>query len=89
MGIWFLIYMAKTHFENLQVYKLSEDLADEIWGIVATWDHLAKRRLGPRMFDLQIVSALIWPKEADAGVIRTIGVSYEYQEGRYMKPGIG
>ncbi len=49
MGIWFLIYMAKTHFENLQVYKLSEDLADEIWGIVATWDHLAKTTVGAQI----------------------------------------
>ena len=29
--------MEKTNFENLQIYKLSEKLADEIWNIVLRW----------------------------------------------------
>ena len=44
--------MAKTNFENLKVYQLAEKLADEIWGIVIKWDHLAKNTVG-----LQIVKA--------------------------------
>jgi hypothetical protein len=34
--------LAKTNFEILQVYQLSERLADEIWNIVDTWEPFAK-----------------------------------------------
>jgi four helix bundle protein len=38
--------MSRTNFENLRVYKLSEELADEIWKIVAHWDAFAKDTVG-------------------------------------------
>jgi four helix bundle protein len=41
--------MKKTHFENLQVYQLSEKLADEIWKIVLTWNNLAKNTVGAQI----------------------------------------
>jgi four helix bundle protein len=41
--------MTKTHFENLQVYQLSEKLSDEIWKIVLTWDNLAKNTVGAQI----------------------------------------
>jgi len=41
--------MAKTNFENLRVYKLSEDLADEIWDIALKWDHFAKDTVGKQV----------------------------------------
>jgi four helix bundle protein len=41
--------MAKSEFENLQVYQLAEDLADRIWGIVATWDPFSKRTVGNQL----------------------------------------
>src|SRR6266849_6198681 len=34
--------MERTNFERLDVYNLSESLADEIWKVVAKWDHFAK-----------------------------------------------
>jgi hypothetical protein len=34
--------MARTRFEDLHVYCLSEDLADGIWNIVLQWDQFAK-----------------------------------------------
>ena len=34
--------MSRPNFQNLQVYKLSEKLADEIWNIVRDWDYFAK-----------------------------------------------
>ena len=40
---------AKTNFENLRVYKLSEQLADEIWDIVFNWDNLAKDTVGKQI----------------------------------------
>jgi four helix bundle protein len=41
--------MARTNFENLQVYQLSEKLADEIWDVVIAWDYFAKDTVGKQM----------------------------------------
>ena len=41
--------MEKTNFENLQIYQLSERLADEIWQIVVEWTNLAKDTVGKQM----------------------------------------
>lgn len=38
--------MSKSNFENLRVYKLSEELADVIWDIVVNWDAFAKDTVG-------------------------------------------
>lgn len=41
--------MERTNFERLQVYQLSEKLADEIWNIVVTWDSFAKDIVGKQI----------------------------------------
>jgi four helix bundle protein len=41
--------MKKTHFENLQVYQIAENLADEIWKIVVDWENLAKITVGAQI----------------------------------------
>jgi four helix bundle protein len=41
--------MAKSEFENLQVYQLAEELSDRIWDIVAEWDHFAKNTVGQQL----------------------------------------
>jgi four helix bundle protein len=41
--------MGKTNFENLRVYKLSEELADEIWEIVLGWNAFAKDTVGKQI----------------------------------------
>jgi len=41
--------VAKTNFESLQVYKLAEKLADEIWNIVVIWNQFAKGTVGKQM----------------------------------------
>lgn len=41
--------MERTKFEELQVYRLSEKLADEIWQIVGEWDYFAKDTLGKQI----------------------------------------
>ena len=38
--------MAKSNFENLRVYQLSEDLADRIWEVVIGWDKFARDTVG-------------------------------------------
>jgi four helix bundle protein len=41
--------MERTNFEKLQVYQLSEKLADSIWEIVVTWDFFAKDTVGKQI----------------------------------------
>ena len=41
--------MAKTNFEGLQVYQLSERLADEIWNVVGGWNDFAKNTVGKQI----------------------------------------
>jgi four helix bundle protein len=38
--------MAGPAFEQLEVYKLAEELADEIWRLVLTWSPFARETLG-------------------------------------------
>ena len=38
--------MSKTNFQKLDVYRLAEKIADEIWNIVSDWDEFAKNTVG-------------------------------------------
>jgi four helix bundle protein len=59
--------MGRPNFEKLEVYQLSEKLADEIWYIVKEWDYFTKDTIGK-----QIIRA------ADS-----IGANIAEGEGRY------
>jgi four helix bundle protein len=41
--------MARTNFENLRVYKLSEKLADHIWDIALEWSVFARDTVGKQL----------------------------------------
>ena len=41
--------MARTNFENLRVYNLSEQLANQIWDIVIGWEYFAKDTVGKQI----------------------------------------
>ncbi|MGH9967197.1 MAG: four helix bundle protein [Pyrinomonadaceae bacterium] len=41
--------MEKTNFENLQIYKLSEKLSDQLWKIVLRWEVLARDTVGKQL----------------------------------------
>ena len=41
--------MSRTRFENLEIYQLSEKLADLIWICVLTWDKFAKDTVGEQI----------------------------------------
>jgi hypothetical protein len=63
--------MAKTRFENLRVYQISESLADEIWEIVIGWDNLRKIRSAGKLFVPPIQSGRTSRKAKDAEAFRT------------------
>ena len=41
--------MERTNFEKLQVYQLSEKLADNVWHIVIGWDSFARDTVGKQI----------------------------------------
>ncbi len=41
--------MGRPDFENLEVYKLSEKLANLIWDIVSDWNYFAKDTIGKQI----------------------------------------
>lgn len=41
--------MGRPDFEDLEVYRLSEKLANEIWHIVKQWDNFAKETMGKQI----------------------------------------
>ncbi|QSJ19849.1 four helix bundle protein [Nostoc sp. UHCC 0702] len=41
--------MGRPDFEDLQVYKLSEKLGNEIWKIVMGWDNFSKDTIGKQI----------------------------------------
>jgi four helix bundle protein len=41
--------MARTNFEKLEIYRLSERLADLIWDIASAWHHLARDTVGKQL----------------------------------------
>jgi four helix bundle protein len=41
--------MDKTNFEKLRIYELAEELADNIWDIVAHWDSFARDTVGKQI----------------------------------------
>jgi four helix bundle protein len=41
--------MARSNFENLAVYQLSEQVADNVWDIVKRWPVLAKDTVGKQL----------------------------------------
>ena len=41
--------MAKSNFESLRVYQLSENLADQIWPIVLKWNIFSRDTVGKQL----------------------------------------
>lgn len=41
--------MARTNFEKLRVYQLSEKLADQIWQVVLGWNNFARDTVGKQV----------------------------------------
>jgi four helix bundle protein len=41
--------MARSAFETLEIYTLSERVADEVWRIVMRWDHFSRDTVGKQL----------------------------------------
>jgi four helix bundle protein len=41
--------VSRTNFENLRVYRLAEDLADDIWNVVIDWPHFSRDTIGKQL----------------------------------------
>jgi four helix bundle protein len=41
--------MARTNFEKLRVYQLSEKMADQVWEVVLSWNNFARDTLGKQL----------------------------------------
>ncbi|MDB5301550.1 MAG: hypothetical protein JWO87_3213 [Phycisphaerales bacterium] len=41
--------MARTAFQTLEEYRLSEKLADQAWGLVCEWNALARDIVGKQL----------------------------------------
>ena len=41
--------MERTNFEKLQLYQLSEKIADSVWNIVVTWSPFARDTVGKQI----------------------------------------
>ena len=41
----------KTKFEDLEIFQLSEKLADAIWAMAVCWDSFAKNTVGTQIVD--------------------------------------
>lgn len=41
--------MSRSNFEKLEVYQLSETVADHVWGLVHEWPQFAKSSIGNQL----------------------------------------
>ena len=41
--------MSYNRIEELEVYTLAEEISDEIWNLVITWDFFAKETVGKQI----------------------------------------
>lgn len=39
----------RTNFENLRIYQLAENLADEVWDVCLRWDNFARDTVGKQL----------------------------------------
>jgi hypothetical protein len=82
--------MERTNFEKLQVYQLSEKIADNIWNIVlSNGIRLQKTPLESKSCGPRIALALTLRRAAVEVVFKTIGDLSEWREALWMKLYIG
>jgi|GEM_PF-7116860 len=69
-------------FEELDVYRMAEELSDRDWDIVRKWDPFLDRLWADSLFERQTGSVPTSPKVQGAAVPPTIDASSESLAGR-------
>jgi hypothetical protein len=72
--------MARTNFERLRVYQLSERLADQVWNVVLGWNNLARDTVGKQLIVQPTASEPISLKAVDVADIWITNDSFEWLE---------
>jgi hypothetical protein len=81
--------MERTNFEKLQVYQLSEKIADSIWNIVVSWDSLAKDTVGKQIVRAADSVGANIAEEVVEEAFKTIGVLSGWREALCTRRFIG
>jgi four helix bundle protein len=81
--------MERTNFENLRVYKLAEDLADQIWVIVRKWDYLSRDTVGKQIIKAADSIGANIAEGTGQERLKTTEDSYEWLGDRCTKLSIG
>jgi len=81
--------MPKANFENLRIYQLSEDLADQIGNAVVRWDNFAKDTVGKQLVRAADSIGANISEGSGEEVIRTTGDFCGYPEALFMRLCIG
>lgn len=69
--------MERPNFQNLRVYRLAEELSDQIWAVVSRWDAFSKQTVG-----LQIVKAA---DSVGANIAEGTGRGSHYDNRRFVR----
>ena len=81
--------MARAAFESLDVYKLSERLADAVWKVVRNWDSLSRDTVGKQLVRAADSIGANIAEGVGAGPFRTTADSSRLAEDRFTKSFIG
>jgi len=81
--------MAFRRFEDLRVFKLAEQLADEIWDIVSAWKYFEKNTVGQQWVDAADSVGANLAEGAGRGTPRDNRRFIRISRGSYMKQNIG
>ena len=81
--------MERTNFEKLQVYQLSEKLADNVWHVVTSWDSFAKDTVGKQIVRAADSIGATFQKAVAVVACRIIDALCEWRAVPYTRQFIG
>lgn len=79
----------KSKFEDLEIFQLSEKLADTVWEMVIKWDDFPKKTVEVSQQKQQMVQVQVFQKDQEKGVTWILEDILEYPAALCMKQSIG